>query len=379
MKKILLILFSLFLTLTFTACFDSVEKAVTETTSEDSNSGETGDTGKTYFYSATGAIDIESTWGEWSTGTTIESDVALTPYTNVIKLTAASGTWGNVLAFPELTAGLFAEYTTLEFKIKTDSYSEIQVKLPDVEKIYQLSSGTDLGNGWIQMSIPLADFASVLDIATEFAIFNNTQYSAGTIMYLTDICLTGATTDDGVDGIDDSTGPTVVAPSTLPATASVLYSSDITTASSYATITDYAQNWYGAIAYSQVDVAGEDVLRYTSSGLSGECMALASDSFNVSDKTRFHMDIYLSGVDYFQLKFVDGSGASKMVNLHTVPDFDGALIAEGQWVTIDMSIADMSIPGGGGTINWADLKQTGILLTAAASGDRAYIDNMYFY
>lgn len=231
------------------------------------------------------------------------------------------------------------------------------------------------------------EFTASHESAPESDIIFELDNGATTKVYIKDVKVVektstgGDTGDTGGDtgGIVDTTGPTVVAPSTLPTTASVLYSSDTTTGSSYATITDYSQNWYGAIAYSQVDVAGEDVLRYTSSGLSGECLALATNSFDVSSKTRFHMDIYLFGVDYFQLKFVDGSGASKMVNLHTVPDFDGALIAEGQWVTIDMAIADMSIPGGGGTISWADLRQTGILLTAASPGDKAYIDNMYFY
>lgn len=338
------------------------------------------DSDATYIYSTTGA-GIGVNWSQWDTGTVQEVITTDVTYPKVIKLTSTGG-WGNCIAFADLTAGLFTEKETLNFKIKASDYTEISIKLPEVEKKYQLSSGTILADGWVQMSIPLSDFSTAARASLQFAIFNNSQDATGKVMYLADITLTGTGTNpvDPVDPISDLTGPTVVAPSTAPSTASVLYSSSTANGSSFATINEYAQNWYGAIAYSLVDVAGENVLRYTSSGLGGECVALATNSFNVANKTKFHMDVFLTaGVKFFQLKFVDGAGRAKMVNLHTVPDYAGALIETGKWVTIDMTIASMDIPGGGGVIDWSDLRQTGILLTNAGAGDKTYIDNMYFY
>lgn len=380
MKKKVIILIGLLAVLSFNACSKAASGVKETPTIVEPVIISSGDT--TYFYSTTGA-GIGVNWSQWDTGTVQEAITTDTTYDNSIKLTSTGG-WGNCIAFTGLTAGLFSDYGTLNFKIKSSDYTEISIKLPEEEKKYQLSSGTSLTNGWVQMSIPLSDFSNAVRTgAVQFAIFNNSQDTSGKIMYLTDINLTGTVTNPIVpiepDPIADTTGPTVVAPSTLPATASVLYSSDATTASSYATITDYVQGWYGAIGYSQVDVAGENVLRYTSSGLGGECVGIVSNSFDVSSKTRFHMDIYLAGVDFFQMKFVDAIGGAKLLNLKTTGEYNGTLIAEGQWVTIDVAIADMPIPGGGGVINWSTLSQTGILLTAAAAGDRAYIDNMYFY
>lgn len=377
MKKKVIILIGLLAVLSFNACSKAASGVKETPTIVEPVIISSGDT--TYFYSTTGA-GIGVTWSEWGTGTVQKAITTDTTYDNSIKLTSTGG-WGNCIAFADFAKGLFSDYETLNFKIKSSDYTEIFVKLPEEEKLYQLSSGTALADGWVQMSIPLSDFSNAVRTgAVQFAIFNKTQDATGKIMYLTDINLTGTVTNPiEPDPIADTTGPTVVAPSTLPATASVLYSSDATTASSYATITDYVQGWYGAIGYSQVDVAGENVLRYTSSGLGGECVGIVSNSFDVSSKTRFHMDIYLAGVDFFQMKFVDATGGAKLLNLKTTGEYNGTLIAEGQWVTIDVALDDMPVAGGAVAINWSTLSQTGILLTAAAAGDRAYIDNMYFY
>ena len=219
MKKKAMVLISFLAIMSFNACSKAADgvKAPPAITNPD-NGGGTGDTGgntadTAYFYSSTGEIGIESTWGEWGTGTNIDTTAIDASYTKVIKLTGGSS-WGTVLAFPGLTEGLFEGYTNLEFKVKSSDFTEIIVKLAKgepvgAEKKYLLSSGTALSNGWVQMIIPLSDFSAVTSMANEFAIFNNTQHVAGKTMFLADIKLTGKKSTGGdTGGTDGDTGGT---------------------------------------------------------------------------------------------------------------------------------------------------------------------------
>ena len=84
--------------------------------------------------------------------------------------------------------GFFANYDTFKLKIKpktTGDITTIDFQIAPTGKTYQLSSGLDLGDGWIQMSIPLSDYTGILasSKAFEFGIYNFKQ----TELYLTDI------------------------------------------------------------------------------------------------------------------------------------------------------------------------------------------------
>lgn len=153
-----------------------------------------------YIYSTAGTTNITCTWDSWGSGTTQTVDTGDATYNPCIKLVSGTG-WGVPAvcqAFMNLGPGQLSEYTTLVFKIKTGDYTSISVKIPSTgsneEHTYPLSSGTPLANGWIQMSIPVADFAPNALTATQFAILN-VGNGAGTV-YLTDIGLTGTGTVD---------------------------------------------------------------------------------------------------------------------------------------------------------------------------------------
>jgi hypothetical protein len=133
---------------------------------------------------ATSAGNINYTPDTWGTGTTL--DLAYTgdaTYSSTIQL-VGTGSWGTVLAMTGITQGTLANYTNIDFKVKTTDFTELKVKVPEVEKGYALSTGIDLGNGWVQMSIPMSDFAQAPVTAEQFAIFG--PGGTGTIL-LTDI------------------------------------------------------------------------------------------------------------------------------------------------------------------------------------------------
>jgi hypothetical protein len=154
-----------------TAFTDSIVKATTTETVD-------------YLYSTAGTNAITNERADWGSGTTSSEDFTDETYSPCIKLVSGTG-WGDVScqAFTNLTAGVMTGYTTISFKIKTTDYTTIRVKVPEIEIIYTIADGKALAGGWVQMSIPLSDFADATGTAVEFAIL---EFGAGT-MYLTDI------------------------------------------------------------------------------------------------------------------------------------------------------------------------------------------------
>ena len=165
---------------------------------EPATSGNTGD----YIYSTSQPVTIASTIDNWGSGTTIVTDYSGdATYNPSIQLISGTN-WGDVsaLAFTQMETGILAQYTTLEFKIKTTDYSSIRVKVPENEISFPLSSGTPLENGWVQMSLPLSNWSNEVAAASEFAIL---EFGAGTIL-ITDVMLSGE--DSGGSGNTGGTG-----------------------------------------------------------------------------------------------------------------------------------------------------------------------------
>jgi hypothetical protein len=136
---------------------------------------------------ATATGDINYTPDSWGTGTA--QDLLYTgdaTYSSSIQL-VGNGAWGTVLALTGIPAGVIAGYDSIDFKIKTTDFTEINVKIPTAvaeQKTYALTTGTALADGWVQMSIPVTDFGNVPATSNEFAIFG----PGGTgIILLTDI------------------------------------------------------------------------------------------------------------------------------------------------------------------------------------------------
>lgn len=142
-----------------------------------------------YIYATSQTVTIPSTIDNWGSGTTIVSDYSGdATYNPSIQLISGTN-WGDVsaIAFTQMEAGILANYATLEFKIKTTDYTTIKVKVPEVEVTFPLADGTALENGWVQMSIPLSNFSSVVAAVNEFAIL---EFGAGS-MLITDVMLSG--------------------------------------------------------------------------------------------------------------------------------------------------------------------------------------------
>lgn len=103
------------------------------------------------------------------------------------------------VAFTGYAAGFAASYETFQFKIKAnaDNLTSFEVKFiapPDTSMLYDLTTYTgvtDLGNGWLQASIPMSDFAATINDNTGFLIGPAGGQAAPFSYLLTDIGFSG--------------------------------------------------------------------------------------------------------------------------------------------------------------------------------------------
>ena len=135
---------------------------------------------------------------------------------DVIKATAGNG-WGTggdaaAVAWENLTAGFAANYTTLEFKVKSDAIEtagNVMVKLDNGaswpaytgEKAFALSTyGTAIAGktGWYQISIPVSEFDGAEDVAELLGI--HTGYGNGGEIMVADVMFSGDATGNGLVG-----------------------------------------------------------------------------------------------------------------------------------------------------------------------------------
>jgi hypothetical protein len=139
-----------------------------------------------------GDNDIASGQDTWGTGAISEpTDQAYNP----CLLVSNAGTgWGTALAFTGLNAGSISSYSTLNFKISSADWTTINIKFPGAttEQVNNIAfaSGTDLLNGFFEMSIDLTQFGSFATVV-EFAFLQDANTTEGhqTVgdFYITDI------------------------------------------------------------------------------------------------------------------------------------------------------------------------------------------------
>ncbi|RXJ73953.1 hypothetical protein CS022_06640 [Veronia nyctiphanis] len=149
-------------------------------------------------------------WGDtWGSGTTI-SDLEDEAYAKAFLLTsgnawtvdAAAMAWGNDKA----DAVDIAPYTHARFKVSSSDYESVRVSIvsarwPANNVTYPLSTGTSLGNGWVEMEVPLPNFPDMKAFGLVF------EGGAGTAK-LADVYFTTKDTDDAGECCNTIGGPT---------------------------------------------------------------------------------------------------------------------------------------------------------------------------
>lgn len=166
--------------------------------------------GKVYLFasdSSTTALDMVygsayagvDSWGSGSIVGASTSDAYFSPVIHVDNSTAPA--WGGFgpLAVVGFNAGSFTPYTALHFKFKSNSDTAVNIKFPmaavQEEIIYNVAGATDLGNGWYDFTIRLANHGD-LSACTEFAFLATGDF------FLTDIYFDDVPFDQTAGDID---------------------------------------------------------------------------------------------------------------------------------------------------------------------------------
>jgi hypothetical protein len=145
--------------------------------------------GDVYLYSSTGDDDLGATIGEWSSGSTLTELTDDPDYARVMMVEPGTA-WGapsSCIAFADI-GDFQASYDAIVFKMRSADLTAINVKVPEVELTYPFSEGEDLGNGWFEITAPLADFVGAVSGSTQFGILSG--YGNGGTFFITDVKLT---------------------------------------------------------------------------------------------------------------------------------------------------------------------------------------------
>jgi hypothetical protein len=144
-----------------------------------------------YLYAASGEDDISPEISNWDSGSILTELTDEPGYARVMRVEPGMG-WGapsSCIAFMNI-GDYQAAYAGIVFKVKSDDLDAILVKVPEVELTYSFADGTDLGNGWFEITAPLSDFVGTDQGTTQFGIHGG--YSNGGTFLITDVKLTVA-------------------------------------------------------------------------------------------------------------------------------------------------------------------------------------------
>ena len=209
---------------------------------------------------------------------------------------------------------------------------------------------------------------------------------AGETYYIDNITLLGAVTvvtdGDGGDGGDGGTGgdaPTVAA-STPPARDAANVISLFSDAYTDVTVDTWKTDWSIAVL-ADVDIAGNATKEYTNLNFVG--VETVAEQIDATGMTHLHLDIWTPNAETLEIKLVDfGPNGAFEGNL-VEDDTEGSIFynadtappAQGEWLSLDIPLADFEAAG---LVNRANIAQ--LIFAAAPTGDATlYVDNVYFY
>ncbi|MCR9067199.1 MAG: hypothetical protein NXI00_24755, partial [Cytophagales bacterium] len=146
----------------------------------------------------------------------------------------------------------------------------------------------------------------------------------------------------------------------------------------YQTVPNQGFSNYGDAVIETVTLGGNDVLKYTPGGNTFQVIELgAANKLNLSAAgiTNFSFDVWFSkditSSSQFLVK-IEQFGASRETGLVQLNSASVPAMAQGQWITYDVSLAEMA-----GNLTVPDAIQQ-IVVDIQNVGE-AYIDNIYFY
>ncbi len=217
-------------------------------------------------------------------------------------------------------------------------------------------------NQWVSLTYDftgLVNTADAYDKIVIFPEFDDVGQPAGdgSIYYVDDL-------EQGA-GTAGPTMPTMAAPDPTQAQADVInmysnvYTQDVT-------VSSWRSDW-STSTLTDIQVAGNDTKEYIDADFVG--VEFYDTPVDATTMDFFHVDVWTPNATTFRVKLVDLGGTATEAEIA----FDG--IAQGQWVSLDIPMADFISGGMSATNSIQQLIFSGL---PTAEFD-FYIDNVYFY
>jgi hypothetical protein len=134
---------------------------------------------------------------------------------------------------------------------------------------------------------------------------------------------------------------------------------------------------WSAADYAEVQVAGDDVKKYTNLDFNG--IETTSATIDATEMTHFSLDVWTPNATQFSIKLVDfgadgafggGDDTEHQIDFN---DTTTPALATGEWVSLDIPLSDFT-----GLTARAHLAQY-IIVGQPTGATTVFIDNMYLY
>ncbi len=214
---------------------------------------------------------------------------------------------------------------------------------------------------WVSLDIPLSSFTGLVSQSNIAQLILVGQPSGTNTVYVDNVLFynNGGGTPE----------PTVAAPTpTHPATSVISLFSDAYT---NVPVDTWRTDW-SAASLEDVLIAGNATKKYSLLDFVG--IETVANQIDASGMTHFHLDVWSADYTFFGVKLVDfgadgafggGDDTEHQVNF-TAP-------AQGQWVSLDISLSDFT-----GLTSQSNIAQ--LILVAQPTGlSTVFVDNVYFY
>jgi hypothetical protein len=293
--------------------------------------------------------------------------------------TTIGGTTGLASAIPftatetSMTVRVYSPDAGIPVRLKVEDASDDTISV-------ETEALTTVANAWETLTFDFSvqaagtaalDLANTYDKVSIFFNFGTDGDTAGDKTYLWDDVAFGG------GGGGGGTAPTVAAPTPTQDAANVI--SMFSDAYVDVNVDTWRTDW-SAATLAEVLIDGNPTKEYT--GLDFVGIETVAAPLDVSGMTHFHMDIWTPDAESLLVKLVDfgGDGFGGGNDTEGPIVFDGAAgnqpaPAQGQWVSLDISLADMQAAG---LANLTDINQLIIAATPAGT-TTLYVDNVYFY
>jgi hypothetical protein len=332
---------------------------------------------------STGASDIDfapDTVGEWSTGTTIQSDVIfdgllgweMTSSSN----SAAAGNWGTVLAFANGINGDFSLFNRIELKIATTgTYAggyKIAISGNGVNKEFSLPVNEAIST-WQTVSLDTANIPINFSSIDWIAVYGIGGQAGTSTIHVTDFSLL----NDGTTEFDSNTEDNFVFISSDPAVTTDLIVDD----DNFSDVGNVIfGEWSTGTIISDTTYDGLDGIQLSANGSWGAVLALQGD---ISDGSNIdNYDVDLSQYSNIKMKVAsEGSFeryalsiVSKIGDKEVAQEVGFTLANQAQWNEIDIDLGMYGVD----LSNVSQIAVFGVYQGGSASQD-LYITDLIAY